>query len=463
MMALLNLIRSLKLMSMVAGMLLVVDGLPLIFFFKETLRLAPGSTVFTAAVMLFGFVLMIPASFLRKLYRYNSLLMPLAITSLTVMISYMFLEGAATGNDIIYYAYIFIFLFLLLNVPNDIIEVAIPVIVLFTLVSNLALVYALLHDPTWILGQRASIQYGAGVDRTGNPHPFSRNALMGIIACVIWLTRPKLNAFLQLFAFFCLVFSGVILLLTAVRSSILAFVLMSMLFMFYNVRPAQIRSFVRGLFRPLPLLVMGLGVLGVMYFFQRYSQVYSLLYGYAVNFLDRNLENVYALLGMKAQGVAYAATLDDSSVNRTVSTNLISMVLEAHIGGLLIGYGYKFMYLDVPVLEMLLNHGFIGFIPYASFIGLITYFSLRAMRRNYNPFSTFLAYFWIYFLVTQFTNGRPYEISHWHPLCLMIRFLGVEELVPARLWSSPWLATIFHPTTTTNTTEPVGAAVTQPV
>jgi hypothetical protein len=47
--------RKLHLMRYAVGILMVIDGYPLIFFFKETLRIAPGSTAFTAAFLAMGF------------------------------------------------------------------------------------------------------------------------------------------------------------------------------------------------------------------------------------------------------------------------------------------------------------------------------------------------------------------------------------------------------------------------
>jgi hypothetical protein len=41
--------------------------------------------------------------------------------------------------DAVYYVYVALFLFLLINIPNDIIEVFVPIVIAFTVVSNLAL------------------------------------------------------------------------------------------------------------------------------------------------------------------------------------------------------------------------------------------------------------------------------------------------------------------------------------
>lgn len=440
-----NLLRSLQTldyMRLAVGICILVDGYPLIFFFRETLKLAPGSTTFTAAALAAGLVLMVPVTLFRRLYRPNTLMFWMGIAFLLHSIFYMYVYNGVPGfpdytRDIIYYVYIFLFLFLLINIPNDILRVFVPVVILFTLVSNLGLVYSLLTNPSWTLGQRATITFGNNDEGSGNPHSFSRNAFMGAIACGVWLLRPQTGILFRLISLFAGILNIAILVLTLTRSAILAFLVAVALFMFYHIRPAQIRSAVRGLFRPVPLITIFIGLIGIILFFRRYYDTYGILYSYVSAFIERNLENVYALLGQKAQGVAYKATLDDSAANRSVSANLLQNVLISQLHMLILGYGYKFLYLDIPVVEALVNQGVLGFVLFAGINGLTLYYALRIIRTNPNSLSTFLAYFYILILVQLFTNGRPYEISFWFPLGLMIRFMGVETLFPAYLSEKP--------------------------
>ena len=437
-----NLVRTLQTvdyMRMVVGILILLDGYPLIFFFRETMRLAPASTVFTALAMGLGLVLMVPFTVLRRLYRPNVSMFWLGISFLLLCIFYMSVYNGDPffkdyDRDMIYYAYILIFLFLLINIPNDIIKVFIPIAVLFTLASNLGLVYALITDPTWAIGQRATITLNNGGDPgSGNPHAFSRNAYIGVIACAIWLIRPQTHILFRLLSVFAGVLNIAILVLTQTRSAVVAFIVAVGLFLYFNVRPSQIRTAVRGLFKPIPILVMFLGVMGVIYFFQRFGFVYQLLINYLSSFMERNLETLYAIFGLKAQGADYKAALDDSTANRSVSATFFQNVLAGHLPMLILGYGYKFLYLDVPIMEALTNFGILGFILFGGINWLAFKHSWKVMRDNPNQLSTFLAYFYLLILVQLFTNGRPNEISFWFPLALMTRFIGVEHLFPAYL------------------------------
>lgn len=437
-----NLIRiaqALNYMRMVAGICIVVDGYPLIFFFRETLKLAPGSTAFTALSLAFGLVLMVPFTVLRKLYRPNVTMFWFGISFILLCIFYMFIFNGDPffkdyDRDMIYFVYILVFMFLLINVPNDIIPWFVTVVVLFTLVSNLGLIYSLITDTTWSIGQRATISLHNGQDEgSGNPHAFSRNAYMGAIACGVWLVRPKTNVLFRLLTIFALVINIAVLVLTQTRSAILAFIIAVVLFLYLNVRPTQIRQAARSLVKPVPILVMVVGLMGVFYFFQRYFTVYLVLYDYVTSFSERNLETLYALLGLKSQGAQYKAVLDDSTANRSGSASFLRNVIYGHQYKLILGYGYKFLYLDIPIMEALTNFGIMGLVLFGGVNSMALYHSWNVMRRNPNPLSTFLAYFYLLILVQVFTNGRPNEISFWFPLALMTRFIGIEHLFPAYL------------------------------
>ena len=436
-----RLLQKLDYMRMSLGICILIDGHPLIFFFRDALKLAPGSTTFTALGLGLGLVLMVPFTLFRRLYRPNETLCWMMVAFLVICIVYMVAyrgpQPVDRGKEMIYYAFMLLFLILLLNIPNDIILVVIPVIVLFTLLSNLGLIYSLIRDPNWILGQRATIVLNGDEDGSGNPHVFARNAFIGVIACAIWLVRPNLNFLLRLFALFAGILNIIILVLTQTRSSILALIIATALFMYFNVRPAQIRSAVRATFKPIPILVMVVGIAGIVIFFQQNYEIYGVLYVYVENFITRNLENVYAFLGMSSQGTIYEAQLDDSVANRAGNFSLLSNTFISRPAMLLVGYGYKFFYFDVPIVEILLDQGVVSFGLFLGINVLIIRHGLQIMKHNPNPLSVFLAYFYVLIFVGIFSGGRPYEVTYWLPYIAMMRFMGIEHLLPAYLNDNP--------------------------
>ncbi len=433
-------LQRLDYIRMAVGICLVVDGTPITYFFRDTLGLAPGSTAFTAAIQALGFLLMIPFSVLRRLYRPNITLFQFAMGFLVLTSLYMFFyntDRTDINRDMIYYAYILIFLFLLINIPNDFLEEIVPVIILFTILSNLALIYSLVKDPFWTVGQRAAIMMGTGGadDRSGNPHIVAKSALMGVIASLVWAFRVRTSLPVRVFCLLNALFSAAIMALTQTRSSILAGLLMLVAFAYFHIRPTHIRSAGRALMRPSSIIAIVLLFVGLNFALNRSGDLYAILYGYVVGFIERNTENVYALLGLKSSGAAYVATLDDSAVNRTFSAQFLRNVLIGHINIIVLGAGFKSYYLDIPVVEALISHGILGFFLYAGFNVIALYHALNAIRVNAHPFSSFLGYFYLYIFVLMFTNGRPYDPYTWFPYCLMIRFLGVEHLLPERLRS----------------------------
>ncbi|MBD2704539.1 hypothetical protein IC229_28115 [Spirosoma sp. BT702] len=435
-------LQTIDLIRLVVGICMLLDGYPIIFFFRDTLHLAPNSTAFTAAGFAGGLVLMVPFTFLQRLYRPNVMMLTLLIGFLAMSIFYMFFFNGNPhfedyNKDLIYYAYVLIFMFLLINIPNDIIRVFIPVVVFFTLVSNMALLYSLITDPTWTVGQRATISLGDNDDGSGNPHVFARNAFMGIVACGIWIMRPNTHILFRLLSFFSGSFSLAILILTQTRSSIVGLILAVICFLYFNARPAQIRSTVRSLLKPIPITIMLVGVVSIIVFFQRNYDTYAVLYGYVIGFMERNMDNIYALLGMKAQGADYSAVLDESAANRSTSAGFFYIVITGHLHMLILGYGYKYFYLDIPMVESLIDQGFFGFLLFGGMNAMAMYYSYHIMRTNPNPLSVFLAYFYTLIFVLVFTGGRPYEITFLFPLAMMTRFMGQEHLFPAYLVDHP--------------------------
>src|ERR671933_161294 len=113
--SILRFLQTLDYMRMVVGMCILIDGYPIIFFFRETLRLAPGSSAFTAASFAGGLLLMVPFTFLRRLYKPNYTMFWMGVGFLLLSILYMYTYMGDPGfkdynRDLIYYLYVFIFL-----------------------------------------------------------------------------------------------------------------------------------------------------------------------------------------------------------------------------------------------------------------------------------------------------------------------------------------------------------------
>lgn len=422
--------HNVALMRFCLGMFIVIDGYPLSFFMKETLQLAPMSTNFTAGFLLFGLVLMIPTTIIRKYYPPNIPITGALMGFLGFCILYNFMyNSVALGDrwrDMIFYAFVIMYMGLLVTIPDEIAKQVVFVGVMFTLVSNLGLVLSLLTDPDWTLGQRASIQYGPPGAKSGNPHVFAQNAQIGLILSLAWARRPKVNFLIKFFALSMLIFNIIILMLTFSKSAILSTTLTGFAYLAFNIRKLSAKRIIGALTSPISLLIFSLPFLAFFGLVIVKPEIWDIITIYGEMIGGRFGENILALLGKETADGAEAA-LDGSSANRVLSFTYMSYAVMGNFVQLVPGYGYKFFYLDVPILEALLCQGIVGFTLLMYAMYHIARESLLVVSRGgRNDIETLAAYLFLFHVVGYFTGGRPYDMAFFHPLCLFARFLGIQ-------------------------------------
>ncbi|MEZ0539178.1 hypothetical protein [Fibrella arboris] len=424
-----NFLHKWALIRMCLGLFIVLDGYPLGFFFKETVGIPIDSAIFTAGFMLLGMVLMVPTTILRKLYApnipvFNALL---AFVFMCILYAFLFNEIAVgeRSKDMVYYAFVIIFMLMLVNVPNEITKQLIIVGVIFTLVSNLALVYALMIDPDWTIGQRAAIQFGEPGEKMGNPHVFSRNAQIGLLCCLMWGNRLNQSFFIKALAIALVLFNVVILMLTFSKSAILSTLIAAVIFIVVNLKHTSPKQILKILISPLSLIVLSLPFLALIGLIIVKPEIWDIITLYGDMIFGRFSENILALLGAENQK-GDLAELDGSSVNRVLSWTYTTYAVMGDPLGLIMGYGYKYFFMDIPMLETLINQGIFGFLLYAFIfyqMGKSSFIIANSSGRT--EIEIWCAYLYFFFIVSYFTSGRPYEMATLHPLCLFARFLGV--------------------------------------
>ncbi|MBO0936934.1 hypothetical protein J2I47_10295 [Fibrella sp. HMF5335] len=418
------------LMRFCLGIFIVVDGYPLSFFMKETLQLAPMSTNFTAGFLLLGILLMTPSTIIKKFYQPNVPVMGALMGFLGFCLLYAFLYNTVAigdvNKDLIYYAFVVLFVFMLISIPDEISKQVVFVGVMFTLASNIGLVLSLLTDPEWTLGQRASIQYGPPGARSGNPHVFAHNAQIGLVLSLVWARRPKVNFLIKFFALSMVIFNIIILMLTFSKSAILSTTLTGLTYLFVNIRKVSPQRIIKAVTSPISLIILALPFVAFIGLIIVKPEIWEIITIYGEMIGGRFGENILALLG-KDTAEGAEAQLDGSSANRVLSFTYMSYAVMGNFLQLIPGYGYKFFYLDVPILEALLCQGVAGFTVLMYAFYHITRESLRVVYRGgRNDIETFVAYLFLFHVVGYFTGGRPYDMAFLHPLCLFARFLGIN-------------------------------------
>ncbi|GAB3182080.1 hypothetical protein [Telluribacter humicola] len=409
------------------GIYMLFNGFPIIFFVRDTLGIGPASSVFTAAFWMLGLVLMLPAQLFMRIYKPNAILFNLSVLFLLLAFFYYMLPGstgAGTVTEFGNYFFIFAYLILIIQVPNTVKDTLIPVIFILSLLSNFSLIYSLLVDPNWTLGMRAAITFAnENAQSGGNPHAAARNAIVCIISSgvLIWQSRSLL---LKTFFYFCIIFSVVIIILTQTKSTFLALILMLMFYIYANFSMRKIGSAIYNFFSLKTVLIAIFIFLVANYFLSRYYDIYAIILNYSDVLFARFYNVYYTITGVQIDA---EATIDASSMGRVSSFELFFESID-NPQIMLFGLGYKATFLDVPVLEALINHGLLGFLFFDGFLFFLLVYTHKEVLRKTNIIALFVAYLYIYTIPQMVTGGRPYDITYWFSFILMVRFLGIKYL-----------------------------------
>lgn len=192
----------------------------------------------------------------------------------------------------------------------------------------------------------------------------------------------------------------------------------------FNANFKAIASTMKSAFRLRNVVILIIFLVGLNFVLNRYGDVYSLVSGYWFSVQDRLTDVFYTAFGLK---ISDTASVDASAMGRVTSFTFVYNAL-ADPALLIIGQGYKHSFMDVPLLESLINHGIFGFVFFAGFNYYLFVYTIRELRNPTNPLTLFLAYFFLYFTVLLISNGRPYDVAYWFPYVVLIRFLGVKFL-----------------------------------
>ena len=406
-------------------------GSPLIFFFKEVTGFGGGSA-FTIATLILGLLLMVsPNELFRKFYKPYLPSYRLAVIFLSVaLINFFFINpfyGYAENSsvflrDLVNYASYFVFFILLLGISNDVKDYFLPIVVFLTFLGSICLIYSMATNANFIIGQRASVVFGDGTTTaSGNPHVYARNAFAGVFSSYIMLKNK--STLWKLFSLGNLLLSLVVLVLTQARSILLGFIFTIIIFLYYNVSAKSVKNAFKNVFKPQNLFLIALFFCGVVYFISTQAKLLSIITLYYDTF---SITFTKAIL--TATGLEDAKTIDYSALGRVNTFGAFKKVLFETPWDLIMGKGYRFLYMDIPILETWIDCGIIAFWSFAMMNLVIFRQALRAIKDGTNPLTTFLGYFYMCYFVTLFTGGEPYGIAYWYVFLVMIRFLGIKYL-----------------------------------
>lgn len=407
------------------GIILLWIGPPLIYFLKGYSSFGSGS-IFTGICYFLGILLMINNTPIKIGYRPNLLLFQVGISFLLLAIIYFLCYNGDKGSfnsEIINFIFLFFYLLFLLKSKNSI-QSYLPIIILiFTLVTNLALIYSISTNPAYVIGSRATVQFKSATgDFAGNPHMYSRNGLAGFIISLLLIFKNDLslwlknNPFIRLISHANLWISLLVIVLTQTRVTFISLIIVMLTSLFF-VFP--FRSF----FTKTYWYVVGF-YLSIFYYLNILNNRYSFV-ELINNYFNSFLGLVYKAINTGLQ-LGKNDDVDDSAMGRVSNFNFFVELWNENPINFLFGFGYRYRYIDIPVLESFINFGLLGFLLYLSFNIILLIFSIKAFKSN-SIFQIFLGLFYLHTFLAIFSSGRPLDFTYWIAFLVYIRFLGIKD------------------------------------
>jgi hypothetical protein len=415
----------------VIGVCMMFCGLPIIYFLRDGLRLAPNSSIFTIAGVTVPIGLSLLFKDLKKMYVPNQVLYVVSLFFAIICFFYFILRdpysGVSAVTEYFNFAIIFFFFLVLPTVSTaSINKNFLPIALFICLAGSLMLLYSISKDPLYSFGQRASIRYRAGdTGNTGNPHVFSKVAFFGLILSTMlfkYLNKFKINLVLIVLMF--LVFLVVLILTQTMITFITSFIFLVVFFLYnFNLRSFY-RSFLGLLLKWYVLVVLAFGVYKASVYINENKEIVEP----AMRYVSIRFSKVLDTFSQTKEESSKPKTIDASAVMRLEMTSLVLKTMEENILDgkmryVFFGNGYKNLYVDVPLIEALDSYGIFMFFVYLYLYYYMTKVCFMEMKNPKSIATEFLAYGFIYFLVQNLTGGMIFDFNRWAYYALICRFI----------------------------------------
>ncbi len=427
--------EELKYYRQALGINMLWNAYPIVFIVRDGFGIGPQGSTFTILYWAVGLALLMPLNIFRTVFLPNQTLFVCWFSFLVLGWVYWKYYPSPAGSperlrETLTYIIPVVFLFASMYYPNDKANIVLKVMVFYTLVASIGLLYSLTKDPHWTFGERAAIKFAANTQNS-NPHAYANNALCSILSALLVAGRTK-NLIFKICYFLIAIFSLGVLILARTNMSLIGLGVMILIYVTLHGR-----GMVVSIFKPRVLAIAAV-VYGIVAFLLSQFQFASYALGVYFNtFMSRFGSVIYTVTGVEVD--QKTASIDHSSVNRVYSFKYVFEVFlgEGSLGTILFGEGYKAQFFDVPAIEALVNQGVLGFILFNSFFVVMGFTALQQFFRPANDLSLFLAYFSIIVLIALFSGARPQDLSMWLVYVMFIRFFGVYSTQKAKSTLQP--------------------------
>jgi len=407
-------------------------GVPIIYFLRDGLALAPGNTLFSIGLMFLPFAFTLPFKDFSYFDSPNRVTFPLMCFLVLYMFAYFYLKDryyftVSFSTELLTFIIIVFVAFTLVFMRNEAIgRPFIYLSVFLVTVSAISLIYYVSKNPLYVIGQRAAFGYG-GEMGVGNPHINSKVAYFGIILGILCLKYYRTVKLGLIFPVILIILNIAILFLTQTMLAFLATFAFGALFLVFNLSFSSAVSTFRLFFSKwyiVALVIVGFVALGY-----QINKNRNLL-DPAFNYFSNRYEGIKKsfLESTEDKNIKVKETGDDSANTRIIHIRGVLERLEESFDDgnyhyILFGQGYKFMYVDVPHLEMLDSFGVVGLTFFTIIFLRLIMMCLREMRDPDSIGSEFLAYAFIYFFFSNFTSGQMLDYTRFATLFIFCRFL----------------------------------------
>ena len=397
----------------------------LVYFVKELLGFG-GSAIFSGIFYCIGLVLMLNRTSLRHAYKLNPHISAVGITFYLFSLLYFFVFNSNPPSfsiELLNLSISTLYILLLLRICNESQAYLVWTIFFATLLINLLLIYSISTNPYFTLGARATVQMSTkgNSEYSGNPYVYSKNGLIGFVISLLMIQLKPVLVKNYSFLFRILLhvnlwLSLIVVLLTQTRATFLALAIILILYFVFVFKPTK---------DVLSPTKAGWTFYGIIFLLMNYINnkfhLFDIISGYYSSYASQ-IERAL-LTGSKLGKVA---DQDLSAMGRVRNIEYFFSEWAHNKYNFVFGYGYRFKYMDVPVLEAFLSFGIIGLILFILLHVTILFHAIKALKSD-SIFQIFLGLIYFHTFVSIFTAGRPTDFPYWISYFIFMRFLGVTH------------------------------------
>lgn len=304
-----------------------------------------------------------------------------------------------------------LFLFLFFK-ENDLDEYFIHFGIVLCLLGCLSLIYVLVNDPFYVVGQRAGIRFDKSEESSSNPHIFGKTSYFGVILSILAVKYKSTVKWGTVFPFLSLILNIIVIFLTQTVSTIVVLFMFLAAYIFFNFKFYNTGNYFRSIFTKWYFVLFFIASFGGLSYVISENQKIVTAYTHLIEVRVNNLVGSF----FEDETKTKKKKIDVSANERLeILEHWIEMVDEDFEEGklryLFFGHGYKNIYFDNPALEVFHCFGLFVFIFYMFIYFYLIKISLQTMANPSSMYAEFFAYAFLYYCFQNFVGGLVIEYT----------------------------------------------------